>query len=79
LPFDSRLDNFSPEGTCSVISKAQALEAEGRRIIHFEIGRSGIATYDHNNQSGIEAIQAGPARYTPPSDIPQLLEAIIEI
>ena len=78
LPFASRLDNISPEGAYAVMSKAQALEAEGRRIVHFEIGQTEIATYDHINQSGIEAIQAGHTRYNPLAGIPQLREAIAD-
>ncbi len=78
MPFASRLDNISPEGAYAVMSKAQALEAEGKRIVHFEIGQPDISTYNHISQAGIEAIQAGHTRYNPPSGLPELREVIAE-
>ena len=70
MPFASRLDNLNPEGAYAVMAQANALEAEGRKIIHLEIGQPDSETFPHINQEGINAIQAGYTRYNPPAGVP---------
>jgi len=78
MEFTKRTDHLRPEGAYQVLARAQALEAEGRQIIHLEIGQPDFDTYDHIRQAGSEAIENGMTRYTPPAGLPSLREVIAE-
>jgi aspartate/methionine/tyrosine aminotransferase len=60
------------------LARAQALEAQGREIIHLEIGQPDFDTYPHIAQAGMEAIASGKTRYNPPSGLLALREALAE-
>jgi aspartate/methionine/tyrosine aminotransferase len=66
------------EGAYFVLAKAQALEAEGKDIIHLEIGQPDIDTFESVAQAGIDAILDGRTRYNPPAGIPDLRRAIAD-
>ena len=76
MDFSSRVRTLQPEGAYFMLSKAQALEASGRKIIHFEIGQPDLPTFANIAQAGIQAIQQGCTRYTPSAGIPALRQAI---
>ena len=76
--FASRLDNMKAEGAYAVMTKAQALESDGRHIVHLEIGQPDFDTFPHISQAGIDAIQAGKTRYNPPAGISDLRQLIAE-
>jgi aspartate aminotransferase len=78
MSFASRLDNLKPEGAYAVMTKAQALESDGRHIVHLEIGQPDFDTFSHISQAGIDAIQAGQTRYHPPAGVPGLRQLIAE-
>lgn len=78
MPFANRVANLSPEGAYAAMARAQALEAEGRQIIHLEIGQPDFETYPHIRQEGIQAIRDGYTRYNPPAGVPQLREVIAD-
>ncbi len=78
MPFAERVNHLAPEGAYHMLARAQALEAEGREIIHLEIGQPDAPTFDNIAQAGIQAIQDGHTRYTPPMGIPALRQAIAE-
>lgn len=78
MSFASRLDNLKPEGAYAVMTKAQALESDGRHIVHLEIGQPDFDTFSHISQAGIDAIQAGQTRYNPPAGVPGLRQLIAE-
>ncbi len=73
-----RVANLKPEGAYLVLAHAQALEAQGRDVIHLEIGEPDFPTDPRISRAGIEAIQEGRTRYNPTAGIPQLREAIAE-
>ena len=75
-PFSQRVRHLEPEGAYAVLAKARALEAEGREIIHFEIGEPDVDTYPHIALAGIQAIAAGKTRYNPPPGIADLRQAL---
>jgi aspartate aminotransferase len=77
--YAERTEHLRPEGAYQVLARAQALEAEGREIIHFEIGQPDFDTFANISQAGRQAIADGKTRYTPPSGIPALREAIAEV
>ena len=76
VSYAQRTDHLRAEGAYFVLAQAQALEAEGKDILHFEIGQPDIDTYERVAQAGIEAIRAGHTRYNPPAGIPELREII---
>jgi aspartate aminotransferase len=78
MTFATRTAHLKPEGAYQVLAQANQLEAAGREIIHLEVGQPDYATFENVTHAGIEAIQAGKTRYTPPAGIPSLREAIAE-
>jgi len=76
MDFAERVGTLAPEGAYFMLEKAQALEAEGREIIHLEIGQPDHSTFDNIAGAGIAAIAEGYTRYTPPSGTRDLRDAI---
>jgi aspartate aminotransferase len=76
--FAERVAHLKAEGAYAVLARAQALEAQGREIIHLEIGQPDFETYAHVALAGIRAIASGRTRYNPPAGIPDLRKAIAE-
>ncbi|MBC8504838.1 MAG: pyridoxal phosphate-dependent aminotransferase [Anaerolineales bacterium] len=78
MEFAKRIEHLKPEGAYQVLARAQALEAEGREVVHLEIGQPDFETYEHIRQAGSDAIEKGMTRYTPPAGLPSLRELIAE-
>jgi aspartate/methionine/tyrosine aminotransferase len=72
------VQDLTPEGAYQVLKRAQALEAAGRDIVHFEIGQPDFETPDAIREAGRAAIAEGKTRYTPPAGMPALRKAIAE-
>ena len=73
-----RMNVLGTESAFEVLAKARALEAEGRSIIHLEIGEPDFDTPAHIRQAAIDAMQAGHTHYVPAPGIPLLREACVE-
>jgi aspartate aminotransferase len=71
-----RMERLGTETAFSVLAKAKALEAEGREIIHLEIGEPDFDTPAHVVEAGCNALREGHTHYTPTAGIPELREAI---
>ena len=71
-----RMERLGTETAFSVLAKAKALEAEGREIIHLEIGEPDFDTPEHIVEAGCKALRNGHTHYTPTAGIPELREAI---
>jgi aspartate aminotransferase len=76
--FTDRVASLQAEGAYAVLARAQALEAQGRKILHLEIGQPDFPTFTNVSQAGIQAIQKGQTRYTSPAGMPALRTAIAE-
>jgi aspartate aminotransferase len=76
--FAKRIAHLEPEGAYAVLARAQELEAQGRDIIHLEIGQPDFDTYPHVVLAGIRALTTGKTRYNPPSGIKELRLALAE-
>ena len=74
----SRMERLGTETAFSVLAKAKALEAEGRGIIHLEIGEPDFDTPSHVVEAACRALQDGHTHYTPTAGIPELRGAIAE-
>jgi aspartate/methionine/tyrosine aminotransferase len=77
-PFTDRVTQLRPEGAYAVLAQAQALEAQGRKIVHLEIGQPDFPTPINVSEAGIAAIRLGKTKYTPPAGIPQFREIIAD-
>ncbi len=73
-----RMERLGTETAFSVLAKAKALEAEGREIVHLEIGEPDFDTPAHVVEAGCRALREGKTRYTPAAGIPELRAAIAE-
>ena len=77
--FDRLADRMSRLGTESafeVLARARGLEAEGRRIIHLEIGEPDFDTAAHIADAAVEALRAGYTHYVPAPGLPETREAV---
>jgi len=59
-----------------VLGKAQALERQGKNIIHFEIGEPDMETPENIARAGIQAIKNKKTHYTPSNGILELRKAV---
>ncbi|MGB9640256.1 MAG: pyridoxal phosphate-dependent aminotransferase [Anaerolineales bacterium] len=78
MTYAQRTDHLRPEGAYQVLARAQELEAQGKHIIHLEIGEPDFVTPSHVSLAGIRAIANGQTRYNPPAGMTPLREAIAE-
>jgi len=62
MSFSTRTAHLKPEGAYQVLARANQLEAEGKEIIHLEIGQPDFATLKNVSQAGIDAIRSGKTR-----------------
>ena len=67
MPFTDRVNHLTAEGAYHMLARAQALEAQGRKIIHLEVGQPDVPAPAHVIRSGIGAIEAGHTRYSQPA------------
>ena len=72
------LGRLGTETAFSVLARAQALERDGRDIIHLEIGEPDFDTPPHVCDAAAEAMRAGRTSYCPSAGIPELREVAAE-
>ena len=72
----ARMMNLGTETAFEVLAKAKALEAQGKEIIHLEIGEPDFDTPKHIVEAGVEALRQGYTHYGPTPGLPELREAI---
>lgn len=61
----SRVSTLQLEGAFSVLQKARALEAQGKHVIHLEIGEPDFDTPAHVVEAGEKALRDGWTHYGP--------------
>ncbi|HEY8802864.1 MAG TPA: pyridoxal phosphate-dependent aminotransferase [Candidatus Dormibacteraeota bacterium] len=76
IRFAERMSRLGTEGAFEVLAKARRLEAQGKRIVHLEIGEPDFATPDNIVEAGISAMQHGYTHYTPASGILEARQAV---
>lgn len=72
----SRMGNLGTETAFEVLVKARALEAQGRDIVHLEVGEPDFDTPENIVEAATTALHKGATKYTPSAGIPELREAI---
>jgi aspartate/methionine/tyrosine aminotransferase len=71
-----RMGRLGTESAFDVLVRARALEAQGRDVVHLEIGEPDFDTPAHVVEAGVKALRDGETHYTPAAGIPALREAI---
>ena len=72
----SRLADIEPFHAVELLTRARQLEAEGRDIIHMEIGEPDFPTPEPIVTAAVDAIKAGKTHYTQSLGLPELRAAI---
>jgi aspartate/methionine/tyrosine aminotransferase len=71
-----RAADIEPFRVMDILARALALQADGRDVIHLEVGEPDFPTPAPIVEAGIRALRAGHTRYTPALGLPALREAI---
>ena len=71
-----RMNRLGTETAFEVLARAKALEAQGRDIIHLQIGEPDFDTPSNIVEAGAEALRNGYTHYGPSPGLPELREAI---
>ncbi len=78
LKLASAMGRLGTETAFEVLAKAKALEAQGRSVIHLEIGEPDFDTPAHIVEAAKRALDEGYTHYGPAAGLPELREAIAE-
>jgi aspartate/methionine/tyrosine aminotransferase len=74
----SRVSRMGTESAFEVLAKARALERQGRKIVHLEIGEPDFDTPSHIKEAAAEALREGFTHYVSAPGLPELREAVGE-
>lgn len=73
-----RMSRLGTETAFVVLAKAKQLEAQGKDIIHLEIGEPDFDTPRNIIDSAVDALRGGWTHYGPSAGLPELREAVAE-
>jgi aspartate/methionine/tyrosine aminotransferase len=71
-----RAEEIEPFEVMDVLSRAHVLEAQGRRVVHMEIGEPDFTAPAPVVEAGVRALRDGKTAYTATLGLPALREAI---
>ncbi|HXM08234.1 MAG TPA: pyridoxal phosphate-dependent aminotransferase, partial [Candidatus Acidoferrum sp.] len=74
----SAVQRLGSENAFEVLARARQLEAQGRRVVHMEIGEPDFDTPEHIKKAAVEALYDSHTHYTPSAGIPALRATIAE-
>jgi aspartate aminotransferase len=72
----ARMDRILVESAFEVLVRARALEAQGKRVIHLEIGEPDFPTPGHIIEAAKQALDEGWTHYGPTQGLPELRQAL---
>lgn len=72
------MQGVNPFRVMSVMQRASELEAEGRKIVHMEVGEPDFVTAEPIVAAAHKALDAGHTRYTPATGIPALRDCLVQ-
>ncbi len=75
-PLAQRMSGIEPFHVMRLLARAKELEAQGRSIVHMEIGEPDFPTPRPICEAGMRALDEGDLFYTPALGLPELREAI---
>jgi len=69
---------IQPFHVMKILGEAKALEAQGKEIIHMEIGEPDFASLDCVHEAAYQAVQKGLTHYTPTLGLPALRQKLAD-
>jgi aspartate/methionine/tyrosine aminotransferase len=72
----TRMNRLGTETAFEVLVRARALEAQGRDVVHLEVGEPDFDTPGNIIEAGAHALKTGWTHYGPSAGLPDLKEAI---
>jgi len=78
MRLSQRMARLGTETAFEVLVRARALEAQGKNVVHLEIGEPDFDTPPHIVEAGARALKGGATHYGPSAGIPELRQAIAE-
>ena len=78
IRFAERISRLGTESAFDVLVRAQELEAQGREVIHLEIGEPDFPTASHIVEAADRALHGGWTHYGPSAGLSQLRDAVAE-
>lgn len=72
------MSRLGTEGAFDVLVRARALEAQGKEVIHFEIGEPDFPTAPNIVDAAKRALDEGWTHYGPPAGFPELRRVVAE-
>ncbi len=78
MQYSSKMSLLGTDGALDVLAKARQLEAQGKSIVHLEIGDLDFDTPKNICDAAIKAIADGQTHYTPASGIHEARMAVAE-
>jgi len=78
MKFAERIGRLRSESAFEVLAKAKALEAQGRDIVHLEIGEPDFETPPNIVDAGCRALRDGHTHYVHSSGIAELRQVVAE-
>ena len=78
LKLAKRMQRLGTETAFEVLVRARALEAQGKDIVHLEIGEPDFDTPSNIIEAGVDALREGWTHYGPSPGLPALREAVAE-
>ncbi|MCK5406341.1 MAG: aminotransferase class I/II-fold pyridoxal phosphate-dependent enzyme, partial [Candidatus Krumholzibacteria bacterium] len=74
--FAKRVKALEKETSLVILARAKALEAQGKEVIHLEIGEPDFDTADNIKDAAIKAMKAGYTKYGASVGLPETREAV---
>jgi aspartate/methionine/tyrosine aminotransferase len=78
MQYSERMAWLGTESAFEVLARCKQLEAEGKDIIHLQIGEPDFVTPENICEAGIKAIRDGYTHYCPSAGIPQAREVVAQ-
>ena len=78
LKLAKRMSRLGTETAFEVLVRARALEAQGKDIVHLEIGEPDFDTPANVVKAGVDALNGGWTHYGPSAGLPDLRQAIAD-
>lgn len=75
-PIARRMADIQPFHVMELLARARELEAQGRSIVHMEIGEPDFPSPQPVIDAGVAAIKSGDIHYTPAAGLPELRQGI---
>ena len=78
MTFAKRMSRLGTETAFEVLARARALEAQGRKVVHLEIGEPDFDTPRFIRTAAANALEEGFTHYGPSAGLPEFRKAIAD-